>query len=77
MKEFSREQIMALSSFVAPDRFSTGQSNRDLHLHGEHGVGIGKRKFMALEHGESYGLMRRIKDVMDPKGLMNPGKIFL
>jgi D-lactate dehydrogenase (cytochrome) len=44
---------------------------------GEHGVGIGKRKFMALEHGESYGLMRRIKDVMDPKGLMNPGKIFL
>jgi D-lactate dehydrogenase (cytochrome) len=44
---------------------------------GEHGVGIGKRKFMALEHGESYGLMRRIKDVIDPKGLMNPGKIFI
>jgi D-lactate dehydrogenase (cytochrome) len=43
---------------------------------GEHGVGIGKRKFMQLEHGESYQLMRQIKDLIDPKGLMNPGKIF-
>ena len=44
---------------------------------GEHGVGIGKRKFMELEHGESYQLMRGIKDLIDPKGLMNPGKIFI
>jgi D-lactate dehydrogenase (cytochrome) len=43
---------------------------------GEHGVGIGKRKFMALEHGPSYQLMRRIKDLLDPEGLMNPDKIF-
>jgi D-lactate dehydrogenase (cytochrome) len=43
---------------------------------GEHGVGIGKRKFMALEHGESYRIMKMIKDLIDPKGLMNPGKIF-
>lgn len=43
---------------------------------GEHGVGIGKRKFMSLEHGESYHLMRRIKEVIDPKWLMNPDKIF-
>jgi D-lactate dehydrogenase (cytochrome) len=44
---------------------------------GEHGIGIGKRKFMPLEHGESYHLMRDIKNLIDPKGLMNPGKIFL
>jgi D-lactate dehydrogenase (cytochrome) len=43
---------------------------------GEHGVGIGKRKFMELEHGDSYQLMRRIKDLIDPEGLMNPDKIF-
>ena len=43
---------------------------------GEHGVGIGKRKFMHQEHGESLELMRRIKDLIDPQGLMNPGKIF-
>jgi D-lactate dehydrogenase (cytochrome) len=44
---------------------------------GEHGVGIGKRKFMELEHGDSYQLMRQIKELIDPKGLMNPGKIFM
>ena len=44
---------------------------------GEHGIGIGKRKFMRLEHGEGYGLMKQIKGLIDPKGLMNPGKIFL
>ncbi len=44
---------------------------------GEHGVGIGKRKFMQLEHGRSYELMKRIKELVDPKGLMNPGKIFM
>jgi D-lactate dehydrogenase (cytochrome) len=43
---------------------------------GEHGVGIGKRQFMLLEHGESYHLMRRIKETVDPKWLMNPDKIF-
>ena len=43
---------------------------------GEHGIGIGKRKFMELEHGRSYHLMRQIKDLIDPKGLLNPGKIF-
>lgn len=44
---------------------------------GEHGIGIGKRKFMQLEHGGGYELMKQIKDLMDPKGLMNPGKMFL
>ena len=44
---------------------------------GEHGIGIGKRKFMALEHGAGCELMKGIKNLIDPKGLMNPGKIFL
>ncbi len=43
---------------------------------GEHGVGIGKKKFMKREHGESLKLMKKIKDLLDPKGIMNPGKIF-
>ena len=44
---------------------------------GEHGIGIGKREFMALEHGAGCDLMKSIKDLIDPKGLMNPGKMFL
>ena len=44
---------------------------------GEHGVGIGKRKFMQREHGNSLVLMKRIKSALDPNEIMNPGKIFL
>ena len=32
MDQFNRQQIDDLSAFVAPDRFSTGQSNRELHI---------------------------------------------
>ena len=44
---------------------------------GEHGVGIGKCSFLKKEHGESLALMQRIKALLDPKGLMNPGKFFV
>ncbi len=43
---------------------------------GEHGVGIGKIHFMQKEHGQSYELMKQIKHLFDPNGILNPGKIF-
>lgn len=45
---------------------------------GEHGVGLGKREFLEQEHGaEALAVMRSLKATLDPKGIMNPGKIFL
>ena len=41
---------------------------------GEHGVGAGKLKFMAQEHGESLEVMAQIKRSLDPKNILNPGK---
>jgi len=44
---------------------------------GEHGVGLGKRKYMPAQHGKSLAWMRGIKRLFDPNGILNPGKIFL
>ncbi|MBL8155294.1 MAG: FAD-binding oxidoreductase [Anaerolineae bacterium] len=43
---------------------------------GEHGVGIGKAKYMPVEHGPALDVMRSIKQTLDPNGILNPGKIF-
>lgn len=44
---------------------------------GEHGVGLSKKEFMKWMYGEKeLELMKKIKEVFDPKGILNPGKIF-
>ncbi len=46
-------------------------------LSGEHGVGITKRPYMPIAMSDvNLNLMRGIKKVFDPNGIMNPGKIF-
>ncbi|MDA8637782.1 FAD-binding protein [Rhodospirillales bacterium] len=42
---------------------------------GEHGVGYGKMEYLKAEHGEGISVMRDIKHALDPKNIMNPGKI--
>ncbi len=44
---------------------------------GEHGVGLAKRDFLCLEFdAPTLGVMRAIKEVLDPSGLLNPDKLF-
>lgn len=42
---------------------------------GEHGIGVGKMKYMEAEHGAGLAVMRSIKTALDPKNIMNPGKV--
>jgi len=42
---------------------------------GEHGIGLGKKKFLVAEVGEAVSVMRAIKQAIDPQNIMNPGKI--
>ncbi len=43
---------------------------------GEHGTGAVRARYMRAEHGDALDVMKRIKAVMDPKGILNPGKIY-
>ncbi|HOZ50867.1 MAG TPA: FAD-linked oxidase C-terminal domain-containing protein [Chitinophagaceae bacterium] len=46
-------------------------------ISGEHGIGLVQKEFMSLVLDEiNLELMRKIKSVFDPKGILNPGKIF-
>ena len=46
-------------------------------ISGEHGIGLVQKQYMPLAFSEvQLNLMRSIKQVFDPKGILNPGKIF-
>ena len=46
-------------------------------LSGEHGIGLAKKKYLKMEFGEhGVDIMHSVKKALDPKNLLNPGKIF-
>ncbi len=46
-------------------------------ISGEHGIGVDKMPYVKMELGEAgCEIMRRVKSSLDPKGIMNPGKMF-
>jgi len=46
-------------------------------MSGEHGIGVAKKRFLPMElSGPSMRVQRGIKDVFDPQGILNPGKLF-
>ena len=64
---------------AACDRLTARMAERALRLGGtvtgEHGVGVGKLKYMQAEHGEAWDVMGQIKRALDPDNIMNPGKL--
>ncbi|KQL46784.1 2-hydroxy-acid oxidase [Brevibacillus choshinensis] len=42
---------------------------------GEHGIGIGKKKYLQKEHPDTLPWMKLIKQQFDPNNILNPGKI--
>ena len=68
--EFKRRCKLAMDScYRKCDEFQ-GQ------VSGEHAIGHAKKDYLRLSAGETaYGLMAAIKQVFDPKGILNPGKV--
>lgn len=47
-------------------------------ISGEHGIGSTKARFLVKEVGEvGMAVMKRVKDALDPNGILNPGKMFV
>jgi D-lactate dehydrogenase (cytochrome) len=64
------DEVAAINKKMVEHAISVGGTST-----GEHGVGTGKIAYMQQEHGDAIGLMALIKHAIDPKGIMNPGKI--
>jgi glycolate oxidase len=46
-------------------------------ISGEHGIGLAKTPFLRIQHSEAaIGAMQAVKQALDPKGILNPGKMF-
>ncbi len=63
-------QAEALNGRLVDDALARGGT-----CTGEHGIGFGKLAYLEREHGDLLPLMRGIKQLLDPNGIMNPGKV--
>jgi len=64
------DRAMDLSAAMARRALRMGGT-----VSGEHGIGLGKVKYMEAEHGPAWRVMAAIKAALDPEGIMNPGKL--
>ena len=64
-----------LSSLLEPYLY---EKTRDMEgsVSAEHGIGVMKKKYLGFNKGEGeLAVMKEMKALMDPAGIMNPGKV--
>lgn len=69
------EKEMETAEFIN-DQVIQYALNRGGTCTGEHGVGMGKTKYLQQEHPDGVHWMRQLKNLFDPQGILNPGKLF-
>jgi D-lactate dehydrogenase (cytochrome) len=70
----SATERRAVQGFL--DRLVERALRMDGTCSGEHGIGQGKIRYLAQEHGTALDVMIAIKKALDPLNILNPGKIF-
>lgn len=75
-KDAMEDQAWAKALEQVMDRLYEAARNLGGEVSGEHGIGHAKRDFLRESLGETQmALMRGIKSVFDPVGILNPGKV--
>jgi D-lactate dehydrogenase (cytochrome) len=69
----SKDEVSICKAFS--QRLIKRALSMDGTITGEHGIGYGKREYLRDEHGDAVDLMKLIKAAMDPKNILNPGKV--
>ncbi|MFZ0216088.1 MAG: FAD-linked oxidase C-terminal domain-containing protein, partial [Candidatus Dormiibacterota bacterium] len=71
-EDAQRPLISGIAAQIFRDALDLGGT-----ISAEHGLGALKRDYAAEEHGPlAVGLMREVKKLFDPQGLLNPHKVF-
>lgn len=75
-KDAMEDQAWAKALEQVMDRLYAAARNLGGEVSGEHGIGHAKREFLRESLGETQmALMRGVKSVFDPAGILNPGKV--
>jgi glycolate oxidase subunit GlcD len=74
-QDMSNEEFFTSCKKVDPEMFALIQKHKG-SISAEHGIGLLKKDFLQFSRTNSeIEIMKQIKKVMDPKGIMNPGKV--
>lgn len=74
--EMDDEEFAKKSHIVISELYKVARDN-DGNISGEHGVGYARKDYYEDFYGKDYtNLLRKVKSIFDPNGIINPDKIF-